>query len=62
MVYEGGLEILKGEKPETGYDKITDIIFSVATWGKLRNGIESEKITLKKNQFIANYYGYLKFK
>ena len=63
VVYEGDLEILnKDEKPESDYDKATNINFNVATWGKLRCDKNDNKITITKDQFIANYYGYLKFK
>ncbi|WBX77882.1 hypothetical protein PG911_06405 [Tenacibaculum ovolyticum] len=63
VVYEGGLEILnKDETPESDYDKVTNINFNVATWGKLRCNKNDNKITITKEQFIANYYGYLKFK
>lgn len=63
--YEGGLNILnKDKKPESDYDKVTDIEFNVFTWGELRNDDpkEAKKIKISKDQYIANYYGYLKLK
>ncbi|QYS91246.1 hypothetical protein JJC04_16230 [Flavobacterium covae] len=69
VVYEGGLEILNGLKPESDYDNVTNINFNVFTWGELRNdsvnptsGLPMRKIRLTKNQFRSNYYGYLKLK
>ena len=73
VVYEGGLEILnKAGKPESDYDYVTNINFNVFTWAQLRNGsfdptikpIKNlmRKIKLTKNQFRANYYGYLRLK
>ncbi len=62
VVYEGGLELLnETNESETDYDKVTTINFNVYTWGELRRG-DVNKITLKKDQFIANYYGYIKLK
>ncbi len=64
VVYEGGLELLNDKESESDYDEITDIEFNVVTWGQFKNDNldEAEKIKISKKQYIANYYGYLKFK
>ncbi|MEM0940633.1 MAG: DUF4280 domain-containing protein [Bacteroidota bacterium] len=68
VVYEGNLRLLNSNGSiETNYDKVSMIEFFVYTWGELRDGqtrdgVLMRKIHLTKDQFRANYYGYLKLR